>query len=205
MMTLGMTLGNAYYLMRHGESEANAAGIIVSDPAAGLENYGLTAKGREEAGESALAFLEGHAVDLVYSSDFRRALDTAMIAAEIFGVREVRASGLLRERWFGELDGGDDARYGMVWERDLRDPDHHSFGVESPRDVGERVLEFLSRCEEEHAGKDILVVAHGDVLQILFCVANGIPVRRHRSIEPMGKAEIRPLSGSTHKRKEDFI
>ncbi len=184
---------NTYFLMRHGESGANAAGIIASAPEMALENFGLTSKGREESGESVLEFSEGKSIDLIYSSDFKRALETAAIAANIFGVEEVHSTYLLRDRFFGELDGGDDSRYEMVWERDLEDPDHCYFGVESVREVGERALEFLFRCENEYSGKDILVVSHGDVLQILFCAANGIPVRRHRSLEPMGKADIRPL------------
>ena len=32
--------------MRHGESEANVAGVIVSDPEQGCHGYGLTEKGR---------------------------------------------------------------------------------------------------------------------------------------------------------------
>ena len=39
---------NKYLIMRHGESEANVAGLIVSDPAIGCERYGLTELGRQQ-------------------------------------------------------------------------------------------------------------------------------------------------------------
>ena len=44
--------------MRHGQSEANAQGIIVSDPKIGCFRYGLTALGREQAGAAAKRYLD---------------------------------------------------------------------------------------------------------------------------------------------------
>jgi len=199
MMTGGILLNNTYFLMRHGESEANAEKIIVSDPAVGVERYGLTEKGRAEVREGAARFRSRYGIDVIFSSDFLRAMETARIAADVLGVAEVRGTELLRERWFSDLDGTDNNNYKMIWELDADDPDHHAHGVESPRDVGSRVIEFLSRREEERSGETVLVVAHGDILQILYCAANGIPVRRHRSIETIRKAEIRPLlEGGLH-------
>jgi probable phosphoglycerate mutase len=205
MVTGGFTLNNTYYLMRHGESEANASGIIISDPGAGVEGCGLTEKGRAETRESAAKFREQHGLDIVYSSDFRRALETARIAADVCGVGRVHTTELLRERYFGGLEGSDNGNYGMIWALDAADPDNRAHGVESPRDVGDRVINLLCRCEEEHAGESILLVAHGDVLQILYCAANDIPVRRHRSIEPISKAEIRALTGSSTIRQEKYL
>ena len=43
-----LPLKNRYFAMRHGQSEANAAGIIVSDPANGCPRYGLTPLGRQQ-------------------------------------------------------------------------------------------------------------------------------------------------------------
>lgn len=194
MMTGGFNLGNTYYLMRHGESEANVAGIIVGDPAVGLADFGLTDRGRAEVRESAARFRSLHGADAIISSDFRRAMETARIAADVLGVAEVRSSELLRERFFGGLEGTDNGNYKLIWTLDEDDPDNRAYGVESPRDVGNRVIELLSRCEEERSGETLLLVAHGDILQILFCAVNGIPVRRHRSIVPIKKSEIRPLA-----------
>ena len=49
---------NTYLIMRHGQSEANAQGIIVSDPKIGCFRYGLTALGREQAGAAAKRYLD---------------------------------------------------------------------------------------------------------------------------------------------------
>lgn len=41
-------LHNTYLIVRHGQSEANVEGIVVSKPENGCGNYGLTSTGREQ-------------------------------------------------------------------------------------------------------------------------------------------------------------
>lgn len=179
--------------MRHGESEANERGIIISSPLVGISRYGLTSIGRDEVLKSARRFNQQAHLDCIFSSDFYRALETARLVAAECGVSEIHTSELLRERFFGSLEGGDDSAYQTVWEHDEQDPDHHEYGVESCREVGKRTIECISFCELKYASSSILLVAHGDVLQILYCAAHSIPVRLHRTIPPFEKAEIRPL------------
>lgn len=38
-----------FFVMRHGESEANVLGVAVGDPRRGLEGFGLTDMGRRQA------------------------------------------------------------------------------------------------------------------------------------------------------------
>lgn len=120
-------LRHRYMALRHGQSTANVAGIVSSNPAVATVDHGLTELGREQAAGAVGALAAGltwgggrggptHVV--VYSSDFTRAWETA----EIFcaGLREEWAATgklvigpcrepRLRERWFGEFDGGPDA------------------------------------------------------------------------------------------------
>ena len=74
------TMKNQYFVMRHGESKANALGIIVSDPNNGVSNYGLTEKGEWQATASAQKAIDVFGFDsqtIIYSSDFKRAKETA--------------------------------------------------------------------------------------------------------------------------------
>jgi len=110
-------LKNRYFALRHGESEANAAGIIVSDPNNGVPLYGITAKGRDQAVESAEKFMGEVGADcqgdvLIYHSDFKRARETAEVFGEVCGVDSGRMhiAKQLRERRFGILELGDHAR-----------------------------------------------------------------------------------------------
>ena len=41
--------GNRFFVVRHGESEANVARLIISDPAAGTKAFGLTEPGKKQA------------------------------------------------------------------------------------------------------------------------------------------------------------
>jgi len=73
---------NNYYLLRHGQSEANVAGLIVSGEE-GLTRYGLTAQGRKQATAAAQQLqsllAERSTAVHVFSSDFLRAFQTAEI------------------------------------------------------------------------------------------------------------------------------
>lgn len=179
--------------MRHGESEANERKIIISSPLVGISRYGLTEKGRDEVLKSARMINQQIRLDCIFSSDFYRTIETARLVAAECHIQKVHTSELLRERFFGSLEGGDDSAYQAVWELDEIDPDHHEYGVESCREVAKRAVAFILECEQSYSGSSILAVAHGDVLQILYCAAHGIPVRLHRTISSIGKAEIRPL------------
>eukprot|EP00929_Paragymnodinium_shiwhaense_P038055 TRINITY_DN20179_c0_g1_i4.p1 TRINITY_DN20179_c0_g1~~TRINITY_DN20179_c0_g1_i4.p1 ORF type:complete len:161 (+),score=44.63 TRINITY_DN20179_c0_g1_i4:52-534(+) len=71
-----------YFALRHGESEANVAGIIISDPKVGTKRYGLTKKGIAAVRVSAAAFAKKvtaqrpFAVEII-ASDFKRTMETA--------------------------------------------------------------------------------------------------------------------------------
>ena len=59
--------------MRHGQSEANVAGIIVSDPQIGCNQFGLTALGQQQVIKSASNTSKLNQDTLIISSDFLRA------------------------------------------------------------------------------------------------------------------------------------
>ena len=106
----GAGVRNTYFLVRHGESEANAQGIISSDPERGCITHGLTAKGvkqAEAAGDALKAWLEKSGRPwAVLSSDFTRARETATVVArrvdEDNGNDKVKMEPALRERNFGK-------------------------------------------------------------------------------------------------------
>ncbi len=47
---------NTYLIMRHGESEANVADLVVSNPDIGCAKYGLTPLGKSQAEKTAMAY-----------------------------------------------------------------------------------------------------------------------------------------------------
>jgi broad specificity phosphatase PhoE len=189
-MTPG-TVKNIYYLMRHGQSLANKAGIIISNPVNGCNAYGLTETGREQIRESLNNCDCLCSETLIYCSDFLRTVETADLASKILNTAAPCPSELLRERNFGEYEKSDDSNYRKVWEKDILDGNNKHLNVESPEEVRVRFLSFISEIEDQFAGKDILIVSHGDILQIALTWPEAAAPKDHRSQNHLKTAEIR--------------
>lgn len=182
---------NRYLLMRHGHSQANARGMIVSSPQRGLDAFGLSPVGEAQL-EALVAEWRWPAPSRLLYSDFLRTTETAARVAARFGL-SLRAEPRLRERHFGELEGQSDDRYAAVWALDARDPAHGEHGVEPVTAVAERMRSVIEALEAEHRGETILLVSHGDPLQILLTALEERPLSRHRDRPPLAPASVTPL------------
>ncbi|MGM0785709.1 MAG: histidine phosphatase family protein [Pseudomonadota bacterium] len=183
---------NRYLLMRHGHSKANAQGVIVSRPQHGLDAYGLSPEGHAQ-----LARLVDDwrwpAPTRLWHSDFLRTTETAARVATRFGLT-AHPDPRLRERDFGSLEGAPDERYPTVWERDAQDPDHCDFGVESVTSVAERMVAVIDALEREYRQETVLLVSHGDPLQILITAIEERPLTQHRHRQPLMPANVVALT-----------
>lgn len=194
------SLRNVYYALRHGRSEANALGIVASDPANALSRYGLTEDGRREVSRKlsparvrALGLAGGAAVVCV-SSDFLRARETAALFCELNGFSPPALDARLRERFFGELELGPSAEsYACVWALDAAEPAHGRWGCETTGAVLARLLDLVSDLERLHERKSIVLVSHGDPLQILAAHFAGLGPGEHRKLPQIETAELRRL------------
>lgn len=187
-------LNNQYFIMRHGQSLANEQGIIVSDPANGvLEEYGLGVVGRQQAKESAQN--SGLNQDtLIYTSDFSRAYQTAEIVRQVIGANNVVVATQLRERYFGDWEKTAHDNYKKVYEFDRVVADRHVNNVESLNSVLTRTLQLVTAIEQTYKGRDILLVSHGDTLQILQAGMSGYSPTKHCDLPYPKTAEIRRLA-----------
>jgi len=183
---------NTYYIMRHAKSEANEKNIIVSSPKNGINSYGLIP-------EAVLQILKTNTNNLtqdtiIYTSDFKRAKETAFYIANRILTKKVKASKLLRERYFGNYELLANSNYEKVWGEDKNNPDNKIFNVESVNEVLKRILKLIKKLEKRYNNKTILLVSHGDPLQILESFSIGINPQNHRSIPHLNYAEIRKLN-----------
>jgi broad specificity phosphatase PhoE len=193
-------LANRFSVMRHGQSKANARGVIVSC----IENdrrgdYGLTELGRQQV----LAAVRGcglPAETVICSSDFSRARQTAEVVRAHLGAAEVGIAEALRERCFGDWEGTPAVNYAPVWAADAVADATGEAGagpaggnVEPAATVLDRVTAFIVELERQYSGRDILLVSHGDTLQILQAGFLRMDPSGHRSLPHLATAEIRQL------------
>ena len=179
--------------MRHAQSKANVAGLIVSCIETDRRgDYGLTEHGRQQA----LAAAQGCDLPedtLIYASDFARASQTAEIVRAHLGTPDVVIAEALRERYFGQWEGASTSNYPRIWAADETDPQHAEGGVEPAAAVLDRTTELIAELERRHSDRDILLVSHGDTLQILQAGFLHVNPSSHRSLPPLATAEIRRL------------
>jgi broad specificity phosphatase PhoE len=188
-------LTNQFSIMRHGQSKANVAGIIVSRIETDRHgDYGLTELGRRQA----LATAKGcglPADTVICSSDFARARQTAEVVRAHLAAPQVVLAPALRERCFGEWEGSATENYARVWAADETSSGHQTSdgAVEPVGAVLDRTTAYLVELERRYCGRDILLVSHGDTLQILQAGFLRMDPARHRSLPGLATAEIRQL------------
>jgi probable phosphoglycerate mutase len=169
-------------LARHGETDWNRDGRFQ-----GWADPGLNDDGRAQA--RALADrLRDVPFDAVYSSDLRRAHETAVIVAEPHDVPVIADPGL-REIDVGSWSGLTRAEI----EERFPGAEHHD-GETREEHLG-RVVAAVERIARAHTGERILVVSHGGSLRALRRHCIGEPVH---PIENCGVYEL-------HFRDERFV
>ena len=152
-------------IVRHGESEANATAYLQ-----GQTPGSLTDKGHEQARQVGLR-LRSFELDLIISSDLKRAYDTAGHIAAITGA-QLETSARVREWHIGELDGQPRLQFKRAIEElngplaCFRPPGGESFG-----ELRQRAASFLSDVIQEHKDKTVLLCTHGDFSKMLLGVA----------------------------------
>jgi len=177
--------------MRHGHSQANEQGLIISSPARGLADFGLSALG--EAQLSAVVEQWRWPIPTkVIHSDFLRTTQTAQRVANAFGLTAQKETGL-RERDFGEFEGQEDRYYPHVWALDAQNADHQQHQVEAVSRVAKRMCAVVERAERECEGETVLLVSHGDPLQILLTAFANKPLTHHREQPALAPASITQL------------
>lgn len=194
---------NIFLAVRHGESEANVASIVVSHPDNGVPLYGLTERGREQARGAAARVQEvmrehpAHRVVIVHS-DFRRASETAREIEPVIMPRggEVCTDERLRERFFGaRRELGPGTTYAEVWSCDIESADRpEEGGAETVRAVADRTTAVVRDLNGRLDRAIVLLVSHGDTLTILLTAAQGEDLRRHKSLPHLENAGVRRLA-----------
>ena len=143
----------------------------------GRGGKGLLPEGIADA-ERAARDLQSHRIDLLYSSDQQRALETARVIRSRLGLPRIRLSTALREMDYGEMSGRADddvRRLCPLWRSDSRFvfPGGESFAL-----VQARAFRWLGRILKRHPRGSLAVVSHGGWIRTLFAGLKGVPLNR---------------------------
>ncbi|EFQ49454.1 MAG: histidine phosphatase family protein [Lactobacillus iners] len=155
------------YLMRHGADPVDRYG--------GWSEYGLTEVGRSQV-NSAKHKLLGKGITGIYSSDLNRAKETAEIVADVLslkitylpqfrevnngllaGMKKVEAVEKYPGKYFRTLD------WAETWPEG-----------ESPEQFFCRIKSAWYNFKKKVGSRNVLLVTHGGVINIILCLENGI-------------------------------
>ena len=153
-------------IVRHGESLYN-----LEKRYTGQTDVPLTEKGRVQAELTAKYVLQNYSVDVVYSSDLCRAIDTAKPVAEPLGL-EIKTDPRLREMYAGKWQGilFSEVRELFKEDYDLYKSDKNkgrTTGGESMLDVRDRAYAAIKDIAEENPGKTVFVATHNGTLMAI--------------------------------------
>jgi 2,3-bisphosphoglycerate-dependent phosphoglycerate mutase len=158
------------YLLRHGESTYNRDNRFTGWVDAPLNEQGIAEM------ETAGRLLQGHTIDLAFSSALSRTRDSAIIALRTAGLSQVPviATDCLNERRYGDLEGLNKAeiaeQYGAEqvrqWRRSFTavPPGGESLAVASKRIISFYESDILPKLR---SGLNVLVCAHGNTIRAI--------------------------------------
>lgn len=161
-------------IVRHGATDWNVQGRIQ-----GHTDVGLSEQGRRQ-GQAVARRLAAAAIDVAYSSDLRRATETARI---ILGERPVPLfpTPQLREYHKGVFEGltpeESRVRFPAMYAASLvRDLDFAPAGGESTRQTSARLASFLGDLKRLHQDETVLMVGHGGSLRCAIVALLELPL-----------------------------
>lgn len=189
-------MGGRLFLIRHAQSEANAAGLIET----ALPGTPLTPLGQEQAAKLPVR-LADHGIARVLCSTATRSRQTATPLAAALGL-ELEVFADLAETVCGELDGrGAEAleiyqaimHRWLAGERDLKVP-----GGESWNECRDRAMSVLDGLPPAPWPHDIALVGHAGTNRILLNTLVGDEAAADTGFQVnTGIIELEPLAGSS--------
>ena len=167
--------------IRHGETAWNVDTRIQGHLDIPLNDTGL-----QQARHLGRTLAARDSLDAIYASDLSRAHTTASAIAQATG-QTVTADPGLRERHFGEFQGRTFAEIEAelpdhAWHWRKRTPDWvPPGGGESLLMLRERIVGTVNALAARHPGQQIVLVAHGGVMDILYRAATRLDLQAPRT------------------------
>lgn len=163
-------------LTRHGETIENQQNILQGHLPGTLSDNG------KKQAKALAEKLKNTKIDCIYSSDLKRAVDTAKKVAEFHKNIPLILSEKIREVDLGPYTGKKKSE--INWE-------NRPEGMETRESMRERSMSLLKEAYQEYKKGIVLFVGHAGINMSIMAVIKGIPVENERkSIPHQGNTEI---------------
>lgn len=177
------------YIVRHGETDWNAKGLIQGNTNNPLNDKGL---GQAKAVAAQLGTVE---IDMIYPSELTRAIQTAEAISQ--GVKApVKPDNRLNERSRGMYEGREQSAVKAEFARRFASLDDDMNGGESLRSINTRVGDFTRELIKKHQGETIMVVGHSGVNPLVIGALINLPPERAIAEIKQGNDEVYKLQVS---------
>ena len=175
-------------LVRHGQSEGNFRREFL-----GHTDLDITELGHMQA-EKTAQYLENKKIDVIYSSDLKRAWSTAEHIAKKKDL-SIIADAELREIYAGKWDGmkGADietqyAEDYKVWKEDIGNA--VPTGGESVKALYERIINELLRISKLYEGLTVCIATHATPIRMACVKAKGLPICLAKDVKWVSNASV---------------
>ncbi|MDP3882751.1 MAG: histidine phosphatase family protein [Candidatus Staskawiczbacteria bacterium] len=174
-----MKMNNKYYILRHGQTiyqKENRGMNYEPDSPQKLE---ITQEGKKMVKNSAenlknLCMEQGFDIDVIIASPFLRTKQSAKIAADILGIKEIKYDDRLVDINLGEFLGRPQKESTDFYSRGTNLFDNRPFNGESWNDVLKRIKSFADEIEEKYSNKNILIISHADPIWLMIGYLRGL-------------------------------
>ncbi len=179
-------------IIRHGESVANKEDVCI-----GHTDLDLSEKGKLQAQLTAEYIIENYKVDKIYSSDLKRAYNTAKAVADKLNLPVIPNKNL-REMYFGEWENRkisdliENEEEFKMWKKNIGCT--KSPGGETVRDMYERVLAEVEKIAKENDGKTVLIATHATPVRAMQCAWEGKTIDGMKDISWVANASVSTAS-----------
>ena len=157
------------YLVRHGEYENPK----YTFPGRSPEGFPLSDRGRKQA-QALATYFANKPVTALYSSPIPRCRETAEILSRSVHLPVVVDDRLIEVRTMAE---GVSMRVFDETNGELSyTPEYLAKGAETMEELASRMSGFIKEKRQEHKGKEVLIVTHGDPMRYVVMNYMGMPI-----------------------------
>ncbi|EQB69807.1 MAG: hypothetical protein AMDU5_GPLC00001G0025 [Thermoplasmatales archaeon Gpl] len=172
------------YFVRHGETEWNREGRWQ-----GSFDIVLSEEGKKQALDASSQF-ENKPIDAIYSSDLKRAYETAQFISARTGLKNIIRDPRLRERRLGKIEGKTSLEVSQLLSMninllDIIGKDLPVDGMEPLKSQFDRASQFINDLRKSDH-KNTVVVSHGVTIGIMIEIITGEDFRKRK----IGNCEI---------------